>query len=213
MITEYLLDFLFPKKCVSCGTSGSWLCDACIKQIEFLDHFLIRQNFRFLSGVVAFFKFKGPLREAVHAYKYESVKELTKPLADLLTRQIKENDFKFLRHRTMLAVPMHRFKLAERGFNHSALFAEKLAEKVALPFENKILVKTKATTPQIELSGKERKQNIKNTFAVKDISAVRGKRIFLFEDVITTGSALEECAKVLKEAGARDVWALVLARD
>src|SRR3990172_7599408 len=135
MIKEYLLDFLFPKKCVSCSASGSWLCNVCIKQIEFLDHFLIRQDFRNLSGVIAFFKFKGPLREALHAYKYESVKELANTLAYLLVKQIKENNLEFLQRRKIISVPMHRFKLAERGFNHSALLAGKVAQKLNLVFE------------------------------------------------------------------------------
>lgn len=213
MIFEHLIDLLFPKRCVFCNEAGFWICPTCIKKIEHLDHFLIRQNFRHLSGTIAFFRFSGPLREAIHALKYEGVKELAEPLADLIVAQLKEQDLEFLGGRILIPVPLHRFKLASREFNHSVLLAEKLAEKLNLELEKDVLIKSRSTPAQIELKAKERKANLRGAFAVRHQEGIKNRKILLVDDVITTGATLDECAKVLKKAGARNVWALVLARD
>jgi ComF family protein len=76
----------------------------------------------------------------------------------------------------------------------------------------KVLERNRYTEPQTKLSGKKRRQNLKNAFQVNDKEVVKGKRVLLVDDVFTTGTTVNECAKVLKKAGAREVHVLTLAR-
>lgn len=213
MIFEYILDLLFPKKCVACNASGSFLCKNCFGKIECFDDVFIKERFKNLSGIFAIAPLKGTIREAIHAFKYEGVKELTKDLAGLTVQHLSVGGMPFIRRRVLLPVPIHRSKLVDRGFNQSELLAKELTRRLGLKIESSVLIKTKATAAQINLKKNERKENVKDVFMVKDASKIKSKKILLVDDVITTGSTLEECAKVLKKAGARDVMGLVVAKD
>lgn len=111
------------------------------------------------------------------------------------------------------AVPLHRSRLWHRGFNQARLLAEVVSRQSGTPLVSP-LVRIKNTKPQFNLTRHLRRNNVAQAFALKagcsDI--IKDKKVILVDDVAATGSTVEECAKVLKQAGAKEVWALALAR-
>ena len=103
-------------------------------------------------------------------------------------------------------------RLRERGFNQSFLLVRRWAKQEGLPFDGLTLSRSRWTEPQTALSRKERQKNIKGAFAVKDPDKIVGQKLLLVDDVYTTGSTVNECARVLMEAGAEFVDVLTLAR-
>ena len=112
----------------------------------------------------------------------------------------------------IVPVPLHRSRLRQRGFNQSVLLGRVLSRQLFIPMLPDALVRTRQTEPQIELSVAERRVNVKGAFAVNKPDRIMGKRILLLDDVMTTGSTIDECAHELKKAGARGVIAVTIAR-
>uniref|UniRef100_A0A7V3JAM6 ComF family protein n=1 Tax=candidate division CPR3 bacterium TaxID=2268181 RepID=A0A7V3JAM6_UNCC3 len=207
----FLLDFFFPKKCVGCGKEGIWLCKDCYAQILLKGLPFIRLTGD-LDGVVCGSVFEGILREAIHVFKYEGVKELATPLSRLLAQRFRETGLDFGRV-SLIPVPLSKRKELERGFNQAGLLAEAVGKKLGFGVLAGVLIKTKDTVSQTELKGEERKENVKGSFDfVGEKRLVKGKVLCLVDDVMTTGSTLNECARVLKKAGAKAVWGLVVAK-
>lgn len=177
-----ILDIIFPIQCLGCKKYGEWLCDQCLISI---------QDYSYRNLL---------LKKAIHAFKYKFVKDLAKPLSKLLLKKI-NFDYDFI-----IPVPLHQKRLRWRGFNQSELLAKEINQNKVL----NALVKIKNTKPQMQLSEKQRKQNIKNTF--KCVFDLKNTKILLIDDIETTGSTLTECKKVLLKAGAKEVYCLTLAK-
>jgi len=112
----------------------------------------------------------------------------------------------------IMPVPLHRTRLRTRGFNQSLLLAHQVGRHKGIRLVMDNLVRVRATRPQVELNGIERKRNVAGAFLVRRPEEVRERHILLVDDVFTTGATLEECASTLKESGASRVTALTLAR-
>jgi ComF family protein len=160
------------------------------------------------------------VRRLIHLFKYEPyLKALSQPLADfilshlaLLKMEEGEQILERLNPSFLTAVPLSGRRQRQRGFNQSAELAKELAKKLSIPLLDGCLIKVKNTASQVELSEKERKENVKGAFLVKKSAGVKDQKIILIDDVYTTGSTMEECARVLKKAGAKQVWGIVVAR-
>jgi len=111
-----------------------------------------------------------------------------------------------------MPVPLHKKRLRLRGFNQALLLAHGVSLRFRIPLNYDNLVRTRYTRPQVELSGRERAENVRGAFDLIRSAEVCEKKILLIDDVFTTGATMNECAKVLKDAGARSVTVLTLAR-
>lgn len=171
------------------------------------------------------------------------LKELAKPLAEILQDHFilstRPGLVDVLSTRpglvdALVPVPLHKDKLKSRGYNQSGELVKELSKILKIPVILDVLIKIKPTKPQMELKKEERETNLQNAFAinpvrkpeqlkssdqlilsngVKNPAVFAGKRIFLVDDVYTTGSTMQECARVLKEAGAKSVWGICIARE
>ncbi len=152
--------------------------------------------------------FEGALREAIHQFKYRPCRSLGAPLGLWMAGHIRTvNQIDLL-----IPIPLHNTRLRKRGFNQSLLLAYHVASALNLHLSYDNLARTRPTRPQVELSGEERIRNVQGAFAVVRPEEVCGKAILLIDDVFTTGATMNECALVLKEAGASSVTALTVAR-
>jgi len=157
--------------------------------------------------------YAGPLRRAVHEYKYRMHRGLARPLGRALANAYQAfygpgtNDL-------AIPVPLHVSRLRYRGFNQAFLLLppHSGARGWDIPVQPRALVRVKRTKTQLGLSARERVQNLKGAFAVPDPALVKGKRVLLVDDVYTTGATARACAKVLFAAGAQEVNVLTLAR-
>ncbi len=151
--------------------------------------------------------FEEPLRELVHLFKYAGVTALARPLGRLL-RLAMPRDRRF---DLIVPTPLHWRRRWTRGYNQSMLLARELAPVLGLKPVN-ALRRTRATPTQAGLSRTARRANVAGAFVVRDASLVRGRRVLLVDDVMTTGATLRACAAALKRAGAQSVSIAVLAR-
>ena len=218
----YVLDLLFPRRCVSCGKVGGYFCQSCYKKIEFVGrqicpvcakpsidgfaHPRCRTSFG-LGGMYAACHYKGPIKDAIHLLKYRFVSDIVDSLTDVYIKYYPKNLYKL---DYLVPVPLHKKREKERGFNQSLLLAKSLSKKLNLPVLD-ILIRTRYTKPQVDLTGKDRRSNLQNVFLSLADAKVREKSIGLVDDVATTRTTLMECAKELKKQGAESVFGLVLA--
>lgn len=151
--------------------------------------------------------YKTPLREAIHRLKYKHDIGLGEALSHYLIELYDSLDWKV---DMVVPVPLSPSKLQERGYNQSSLLAWPLAKWHNLLFLPSAIQRIRNTRPQVELSAKERRENVKDAFFARDI--VRGKRILVIDDVTTTGSTIQACCKALINAQASEVYAMTLAR-
>ncbi len=149
--------------------------------------------------------YDGILKEAIYQLKYSGLRNLARPLSGLLLQlPLPDADL-------IVPVPPDRYRLKNRGFNHTSLIARYLSKRLKMPLVIDGLIKIKATPQQINLKREERLKNLKRAFrAVKSFS---GKRILLIDDVITTGATASECARALLLAGASEVYLVAIARS
>ncbi len=208
------VDLLYPKFCFSCGREGSYLCEDCqsILRISNLHQQYQTQNLKDLYFALPYQDLL--IKNLVQKFKYEPfVKELSKTLVSLIIIhfQLLDNKPDFSNF-TLIPVPLEKKRLKWRGFNQAEELAKEISIFLKIPLIKDILVKTRGTLPQTELSEESRKENIKGVFLCKNSNQIKGKKILLVDDVYTTGATMEECAKVLKEAGARETIGIVVAR-
>ena len=219
-----LLDLFYPPHCVVCERSGSWLCNDCLAGIVPLPTprcphcgrpvpvprlcSECRVQPSFLMGIRSAGYYATPLREAIHALKYQGVRVLAEPLGELLMAAWRQDP---LPVSTIVPVPLHRSRLRYRGYNQAALLARAFGRRASLPIVADCLVRSRATRSQVGLNAAERRTNVQAAFACTS-DALRGERVLLVDDVFTTGATLEACAEALLEGGAVGVWAFTLAR-
>lgn len=156
-------------------------------------------------------RYEGPLRQAIHLLKYRGKLYLKQPLLQLALAHFATH-FPATTFNAILPVPLHHERLMQREFNQAAMLAKGLARHLDVPVLERLLVRVRPTRPQVELSGSERRQNVKQAFAVTNPSALEDKVLLVVDDVLTTGATLGEVAKTLKAAGARQVDVFALAR-
>ena len=168
-------------------------------------------DFPYILGAAGSYK-NEVLKNLIKGLKFRSVKMAADPLSELLVRYAREIDFPWQNFLT-IPMPLSRQRERRRGFNQSELIAERFAKNMGIPFENKILVRHKNSTPQSELKGwKNRGENVRNCFSVKSPETIKGKNVILIDDVLTSGSTMLSAATALKEAGIKRLVALVLAK-
>ncbi|OGF52195.1 hypothetical protein A2739_01340 [Candidatus Giovannonibacteria bacterium RIFCSPHIGHO2_01_FULL_43_100] len=152
------------------------------------------------------------LSRALRRFKYYGASGLSDIFSDLLVKLI-EPDMRFFAGKVIvLAIPASIARKKSRGYNQAELLAEKFSKKTSLEYFADVLIKSKNTTSQTSLAGRERLFNQKDSFAVLNPEKIKNKKIILVDDILTTGATLSEAARVLKEAGALEVTGLVVAK-
>lgn len=151
-------------------------------------------------------------RDLIHALKYAGMRRLAQDLAGWIVNYIRAAKIELPMASIFVPIPLHRKKFRERGFNQAELLAQELAAAFGAPARTDILSRTKHATPQSKIKRREeRLKNAAGLYAVKN-SLPEKTTVILVDDVSTTGATLEEAARVLKEAGAKQVWAFTVAR-
>ena len=223
---EMLLDFLFPRRCVGCGRSGSYLCERCLDSLPRLAGDAcnrcgrrLRDNLTglcdacagelpALTGCFAAVYSDGAARTAIHRLKYNDRARLAEPLAGLLVEWWRANP---LPVDLIVPIPLHPRRERERGYNQSALLARWLGPAIGLSVDEASLIRTRDTRPQVGLGSEERRRNVAGAFHCSG-TVLAGRSILLLDDVTTTGATLQYAAEELREGGVREVWALTVAR-
>lgn len=152
--------------------------------------------------------FEGTLRGAIHQFKYGCVRDLARPLGEMLVSYWQQAPISV---ELIVPVPLHTRRLRERGYNQSALLAQHLGAALRVPISSDCLRRDRYTVSQTRLGAQERSRNVEGAFTCVG-RRVRGRRILLIDDVCTTGATLGACSRALEAGGASAVWALTVAR-
>jgi len=223
LIKELILDLVFPKNCFGCGKEGSWFCTECEKDIKFIKTPVcyscrrISDNGKVcskckkksnLSGVIITATYSGILKDALIGFKYQGLSdvagEMSRYLIEALKNQAPKKQF------VVMPIPLYIKRFHERGFNQSELMAKLIAKNFDWNL-NLDLKKIKPTLPQVGQKKISRIESIKGSFEWQGVD-LKDKNILLVDDVLTTGSTLEEAARILKSAGAKSIWGIILCR-
>jgi ComF family protein len=153
-------------------------------------------------------RYEGPLRDALHAFKFSGRRALARPLADLLLEQCGGALPGGIA--AVVPVPLARDREYLRGFNQAQLLAEHVARRLGAPLEPRWLARVRETRPQSDLAAAERRANVRGAFQAS--RAVDGRDVLVVDDVFTTGATLAACARALRERGAGRIGVLTVAR-
>lgn len=209
----------FPETCAGCTekltAAEQYICTDCLSSLALLtpDERLAEYKGRYEADklIDAIYPLFGMMKdsieiEIVHRIKYRNKQRM----AVFLGRMHAEEITGYYDCDILTPVPLHRLKKLERGYNQSELIGKGISEVSGIPVVNS-LTKTAYTETQTHKSGFERRKNIYNTFVLTKGVSVQGKSVLLVDDVLTTGSTVSECARVLKERGAAKVAVATLA--
>lgn len=235
-VKNFILYILLPRTCFCCGRDmargdDNLLCPSCratLKPIE--DLCCLRcglplkdggahchnckgsktEGFR-CSFIRSSLEFTPASRALVHALKYEGYINIVPFFTALMHKTYLKNP-QYFEADFLVPVPIHKSRLKERGFNQAELLALGLSSLSDIPCLD-VLAREVKTKSQTSLDKKGRLENVKGAFLCKDKNLVKGKAVILIDDVCTTGATFEECARVLKQNGAREVLALSALRE
>jgi competence protein ComFC len=194
-----------PPFCEKCSEqflgaiTGSFSCANCAHRRLYFD------------AAVSAYRSRGIVRRLVHQFKYGRQFHLRHPLADWLGETLHDPRLRDRRFDIMVPVPLHPARERERGFNQAELLAELLSRKASIPVRS-ALERIRYTTTQTAFDRAERMENLRDAFRLRQKMHVQDLRVLLIDDVLTTGSTLSECARVLRKAGAVSVHAATAAR-
>lgn len=233
-----LFDLIYPPYCLRCYRSlnnetNKYVCQKCLKEVipvnpsdtclkcgMFLGphsgqrlscHSCQTRYFSF-RRVIAFGQYEGILKDLILVYKYGRQKLLAPVFARWLTDRLNNEPEITDKINLVVPVPLTSAKLKIRGFNQTELVASILAKEFSWPVLTDNLIRTKDTPAQASLSRVERVNNLKDAFNIQRPGEFKGKNILVIDDVLTTGATADEVSRILKKAGAKQVYILVLAR-
>lgn len=234
-LKDRILNAIYPNtiRCIFCGdeltkNNRNFTCENCYNSLPLIsascdrcglpmeDRFNgicpdCRRNNYFFNRAVSVFVYKDEVVNVVHKMKYNSVPDLADKLANFLVEAYARLD---VNADIITFVPMHKEKQKARGYNQAELLAKFVAEKFKIPCLD-LTYKIKDNPTQTALGFKERKENIKNVFEFNSVYKpdIKNKTILLIDDIFTTGATCNELTKIIKNAGAKDVFVLTLARS
>lgn len=205
------LIFLNHNICYICKSKKDdkrqFFCVDCFESLD-IRHGKSLEELKYIDEVYYSAIYNRFLRETIREFKFHGKNYLSKPLGELLLDTMSKNEISHID--LIIPVPMTRRKQAKRGYNQSELLGRYISEKLEIEMKLKTLIKRKNTKAQSSLDSKARKNNLKGVFSVKNEKVLRDKKILLIDDIITTGSTLEECGKVLLKSGVREIVGLTL---
>lgn len=235
-ILEKVLEAIYPSNiyCISCGSmidnSRDYaLCDSCVRQFHWAGARtcekcgkILAEDYRnrlcydcrifthdFDKGFTCV-QYGLLERGVLMDYKYRGKSYIGRKLGDVLYDRMETEDIVY---DLIVPVPMHEKRQVSRGYNQARIMAARLAQRKGVTCVPDLLKRTRETTAMKNLNSFDRHENLKNAFAVSEKSyyTVSGKRVLLVDDIYTTGSTMDACSRVLREAGADKVYGLTFA--
>ncbi len=219
-ILQNIINLIFPPKCIFCGRvldacAKIDICSSCFTKIPFWERAYVagkaeNNNKRYFDTVVCVCEYTGIIKRAVIKFKFFNRASYYRALSKLLAEKLKKmtNNHKF---DIIVSVPLHKSRERHRGYNQAFLISRALSREIDIPECSGALKRIKNTATQSLLKKNDRLLNTRNAFVVNSSKKLYKKSILLVDDIFTTGSTINECSRVLKEAGAAYVCAAVIA--
>lgn len=213
----YLKNLIYPNKCVLCNklldSNHEFTCNICKKKLEYIvcDSQIKKVNNHCFDYLFSSYCYQDYIRKLLLDFKFNNKKYL----CNFLSQRISKYAYNFSKTNNIdyiVYVPISFRRYMERGYNQSELIARMIEKEIKVPIIKFNLIKVKHNARQSELSVDMRKDNIKGVYNVRNKDLFKNKCLLLIDDIFTTGNTIEECSKVLKEAGASRIIAMTVAR-
>lgn len=215
---DYILDLIYPNVCGFCNTiNKESLCNNCEERINQkllcnIDNYE-NDDTKYFTNHIYLFKYSDEIRSKILDYKFNDKPYIYKTFAKIIIKNEKICGF-LRKYDIIIPIPIHRKRKNTRGYNQSELISKEILKKITnLKIETNIIIKNKNTIPQSVLNRKERNENVKNVYIIKNTEKINNKRVLLLDDIYTTGSTVNECSKLLKLNGAKEIGIITLAKD
>lgn len=213
-VMNWLLDLIYPPRCAFCRRllSGQekGVCRFCRPKLPYVPADGQVQHFRNVSKCLSPLYYHGSVKDSLHRYKFDGLSAYADIYSEFIVKCIDENQISC---DSITWVPLSRRRLRKRGYDQAELLAKLIAKHLGQR-PVRLLKKLRDTPPQSRTgSAEKRRANIAGAYACLRPALVQGKRILLVDDIVTTGATLSEAAKVLKNAGAKEVICATLARS
>ena len=219
-----IINLIYPPLCFACNRNhlqkGQSLCVSCEYKITATQYHLMPENpvaERFYGRVnlakaaTAFSFVKGGLlQDLIHSLKYDDKPEIGQELGRIYGAILREDDY-WKSIDFIVPVPLHPKKKHLRGYNQAEMWGFGIADSLGVPLRNDVLIRTDYTESQTKKSRSERFKNVENVFAVSNPDVIRGKKLLLVDDVLTTGATIEACALTLFAAADVEISVVCIA--
>ena len=222
-IPQTIKDCVFPVFCLDCGKEGEWLCGDCFGRLDLRGVFCCPvchkenkfccdvcrpQSYLDRAKAIAVYQEENSVGRLIKTLKYSYAEDVLEVFAKMIDGFLRYHLGVLSEIDLIVPVPLHRRRLAERGFNQAWLLADILGRKIGRPVAD-LLKRDRYTLQQAKLSREERQTNVRQAFVNNNFQA---DNILLVDDVFTTGATMQECARVLKSSGVKSVIGFSVAR-
>ena len=210
-ILDRVLDLLFPRRCAFCHRltqSGAKVCPRCMAELPYTRE-SAKQSFPHLDGCWSPLYYTGDVRRSLLRYKFQGLSMYAELYGEFLAKCIDENKISC---DSITWVPLSRRRLRRRGYDQARLLAEALSGRKGIPCVPTLRKIRNNPAQSGAGDAKKRQKNVKGVYRALPDAEIRGKRLLLVDDIVTTGATLSECASILRQAGAKEVLGLSLAR-
>lgn len=216
-LLEGALNFIFPPVCGICGkTDDKYICSKCFDRLKIYEKVKTdTYEDKYFKTHFWIYEYKDEIRKRIIDYKFNDKSYIFRTFVELIESNSKAVEY-INSFDVIVPVPIHKKRLKQRGYNQCELIAKALSKSmVNLTYANKILIKKRNITPQSTLNKAERTSNIQGAYQLLDAQRydLKSKRILIFDDIYTTGSTVNECAKVLRKLTNEKIGVFTLAKD
>ena len=210
-LRERIMRLIYPHDaaCLICSSEvdvapGYGVCSICMSRLPRVAGEIRIGEARAFDALTAPFAYETPVKELIHRFKYSNQRFIAKGLARFMHDAVREAGWPSIH--AVVPVPLHEARKLERGFNQAALLASELAQLMENVMDADALKRVHDTRTQTLLDKEEREQNVRDAFEVSGNSRIEGATLLLVDDVVTTGTTADACARTLKAAGAKTVY-------
>ena len=231
---EFLLGFVYPKRCVLCNAftnnNACFLCSLCTEQLEIIRYPVCpvcgasvskdgkcsscRGKLEYLERNISFLVYDDVTKDLIKRFKYDRLYNIGRDIVRLmLSQEDAENRLEFFSEIDLFVpIPLHESKLRSRGFNQAEIISKALSAGLKIPENADIIRRVRETTPQSLVPATARKSNVSGSFGIAKNVPEDVNKICIIDDIYTSGNTINECAKVLLENGAKSVCSFTIAR-
>lgn len=216
---DMLVNVVYPPKCIFCQQLLSHditchICSTCYAKLPFAGEALLttsqdgdKSN---CDGAISVFQYTGMVKDSLIRFKFYSKPSYYKTYARLIAYRLTKM-IDIMQYSMVMSVPLHKQRELSRGYNQAFLISRALGRELKLPERSHLMKRLRYTDTQSLLDKQKRHQNVKGAFIAAAPENIKGQSILLVDDILTTGSTIEECSRILKQAGALKVTAAVVA--
>ena len=212
-VFNHILDLIYPRKCVFCGKviDKREVCSECAASLPLTMGDSVSQKLPFISACVSPLYYDDIVRQSFLRYKFKGIQAYAVYYGKIMAK-CAENNLDCSTIDVISCVPLSKKRERKRGYNQSRLISKEISDRLGIP-EKELLRKVKDTPAQsLTKSTKERLTNVSGVYSMQNGAVVEGKTVLLVDDIVTTGATISECARILRRAGAKQVYAVTLAR-